>query len=94
MVPASLFPDLPSKKDFACDTALLASAYGLLAGKAEDRISLAEAPASIADILRVRAGVQVMLLDRVVFAFDGARVLEWSLAYCHPEEIRYRAKLR
>jgi GntR family transcriptional regulator len=94
VVPADLFPDLPSKKDVACDTTLLASAYGLLAGKAEERISLAEAPASVADILRVRPDLPVMVLDRVVFTFDGARALEWRLAYCHPEEIHYLARLR
>jgi GntR family transcriptional regulator len=42
VVPADLFPDLPSKKEVAHDTTLLASAYGLLAGKAKERISLSQ----------------------------------------------------
>jgi hypothetical protein len=35
-----------------------------------------------------------MVLDRVVFTFDGAPALESRLAYCHPEEIHYLARLR
>jgi DNA-binding GntR family transcriptional regulator len=94
VVPADLFPGLPSRKDVACDTTHLASAYGLLAGKAEERISLAVAPPSVADILCARPDLPVMVLDRVVFTFDGARALEWRLGYCHPEETRYVARLR
>jgi GntR family transcriptional regulator len=94
VVPADLFPDLPSKKEVAHDTTLLASAYGLLAGKGKERISLAKAPASVADVLCVWPDSPVMVLDRAVFTFDGARALEWRLAYCHPEEIHYLARLR
>jgi DNA-binding GntR family transcriptional regulator len=94
VIPADLFPDLPSKKEVVHDTTLLASAYGLLAGKGKERISLAKAPASVADVLCVRPDLPIMALDRVVFTFDGARALEWRLAYCHPEEIRYLARLR
>jgi GntR family transcriptional regulator len=94
VVPADLFPDVPSRKDVAHDTTLLASAYGLLAGKAKERISLAEAPASVAEILRVRPDLPVMVLDRVVFTFNRVRALEWRLAYCHPEETHYVARLR
>jgi GntR family transcriptional regulator len=93
VVPADLFPGLPSKTAVACDITLLASAYGVLAGKVEERISLAEAPAAVADILRVPPGFPVMVLDRVIFTFDGLRALEWRLAYCHPEETHYIARM-
>ena len=59
------------KKAVAERIIVLAQEYGILLGKAEERISLGEASPAVAQMLGIAAGSPVMVLDRVVMALDG-----------------------
>ena len=52
-LPAALFPGLLERTGIEHNVVALAQLYGILLGKAEERISIAAAPPAIADTLRV-----------------------------------------
>jgi GntR family transcriptional regulator len=91
-LPAALFPGLADRNDIGGDISGLASDYGVLLGRAEERIALRIPPAAIAGTLGVASGVPVMQLDRVIFTFDG-RAVEWRVAYCHLPGSYYVAEI-
>jgi DNA-binding GntR family transcriptional regulator len=70
----------------------LAQLYGILLGKAEERITIAAAPPGIADTLRVAPDTSVMRLDRLLLTLDGQPV-EWRVAYCHLVSGYYLAEI-
>ena len=71
---------------------VLAQEYGLLLGKAEERVSLGQASPPLAQTLGIAAGAPVMVLDRVVMALDG-RPIEWRMGYCHLVDKYYMAEM-
>jgi GntR family transcriptional regulator len=82
-LPAALFPELLERTGIEQHNVVaLAQVYGILLGKAEERISVGGAPAAIADTLRVAPNTPVMLLDRLLLTLDGQPV-EWRVAHCH-----------
>jgi GntR family transcriptional regulator len=91
-LPAVLFPGLTDKSGIGGDISGLAHHYGILLGRAEERISLAVPPASIAATLGVALGMPLMQLDRVIFTFDG-RAVEWRMAYCYLPGSYYLAEI-
>lgn len=91
-IPVSLFPGLLEKKDATYRIGAIAQQYGLLLGRAQERVSIASAPATIASTLRVALDTPVMQLDRLLMALDG-RPLEWRIAYCHLAGGCYLAEL-
>ena len=66
--------------------------YGVLLGKAEERISVGMAQGSCAERLRVAAGSPVLTLDRVVVDLVD-RPVEWRVAYCHLVKEFYLARI-
>ena len=52
-LPAALFPGLLERTGIEHNVVALAQVYGILLGKAEERISVGAAPAAIADTLRI-----------------------------------------
>ncbi|HJZ44693.1 MAG TPA: GntR family transcriptional regulator [Hyphomicrobiaceae bacterium] len=88
-VPASLFPGLEKMNDEGRIVGL-AKRFGMLLGKAEERISISTASASIAEALSVAPGSPIAVLDRVVEAIDGQPV-EWRMAWCQLAENYYLA---
>jgi GntR family transcriptional regulator len=80
-MPAVLFPALVDDQASAPSITVLAARYGILLGKAEERVSISRAPREVAEALGIPFGVRVCFLDRVVFALDG-RGVEWRLAWC------------
>jgi DNA-binding GntR family transcriptional regulator len=92
VVPATLFPCLPERREAAVNVVTLAQAAGILLGKGEDRISMRPAPEDVAEVLGVAHGTLVMYLERLVFALDGP-ALEWSTGYCHAPGCYYLAEL-
>lgn len=91
-VPALLFPLLASRRDIAAHITALCKAYGVLLGKAEERVSLGLPAAAEARALGVAPDAPVMVRDRTVFILDGAPV-EWAVAQWRPAGGYYLATL-
>ena len=91
-MPASLFPGLEERNDFPQSIGSLAQQYGILLGKAEERISICAVSTSIAKALDVAVGSAVAVLDRVVRDIDG-RPVEWRMAWCDLAENYYLARI-
>ena len=81
-LPTAHFPGLLEKKGIDHRIVRLAQLYGILLGKAEERITIAAASPAVADILRVVPDTPVMMLDRLLLTLDGQPV-EWRVAHCH-----------
>jgi GntR family transcriptional regulator len=91
-LPAALFPGLRDKEALCNDIGSLAQEYGILLGRAEERVAVDVAPAAVADRLGVTPETHVLTLDRVIFMLDG-RPIEWRLAYCHPARGYYLTEM-
>jgi GntR family transcriptional regulator len=92
-LPAELFPELQNKKPAVVDRVIvLAQEFGILLGKAQERVSLGEASEVVAQHLGVAAGSPVMILDRVVLALDGCPI-EWRMGWCHLADRYYMAEM-
>ena len=91
-LPAALFPSLAEKRSVADRIIVLAQEYGLLLGKAAERVSIGQASPTVAQTLGIASGSPVMVLDRVVLALDG-RPIEWRVAYCHLADKYYMAEM-
>lgn len=91
-LPAALFPGLAAKTGVADRIIVLAQEYGLLLGKAAERVSLGAAAPAVAQALNVSAGSPIMVLDRVVMALDG-RPIEWRVGHCHLVDKYYMAEM-
>ena len=87
-LPAALFPGLADKEVIPDHIGPLAQEYGILLGRAEERISMGIPPGAIADAianaLQVATGAPMIVIDRVVLMRDCQRPVEWRLAHCHP----------
>jgi GntR family transcriptional regulator len=81
-LPAAVFPGLLEKKGAPHRIATLAQEHGILLGKAEERISIRNAPASVAEALRIAPDTPVMRLDRIIRMLDDQPV-EWRIAHCN-----------
>jgi len=81
-LPAALFPGLLEKKGTFHRIAALAQEHGILLGKAEERLSIRSAPASVAEALHIAVDTPVMQLDRIIRMLDG-RPAEWRIGHCN-----------
>lgn len=91
-LPANLFAGLSEKRSVSERIIVLAQEYGLLLGKAAERVSLGQASQTVAQALNIAPGLPVMVLDRVVMALDG-RPIEWRVAHCHLIDKYYMAEM-
>ncbi len=91
-VPAAMFPSLGEKVEVPSRIIVLAQQYGVLLGKAEERVSIGQAAKVVADALGIAPGAPVMVLDRVVQALDG-RPVEWRVGWCHLADNYYRVEM-
>jgi GntR family transcriptional regulator len=91
-LPAALFPGMHERGEVHEDIGVLAREYGILLGRAEERISVAVPSPGMAARLGVPSGAQVMALDRVIFMLDGPPV-EWRTAHCHLAGGYYLARI-
>jgi GntR family transcriptional regulator len=91
-LPAALFPALTDRMPLSQRVTLLAQQYGILLGKAEERITLGLASADAAKALTIEVSSPVLVLDRVVLTLD-ARPVEWRLAQCHLAGKYYMAQM-
>lgn len=91
-MPQSRFPSLAQDTDVPPSIVVVAHRYGVLLGRAEEKVGVAAAKGGIAKLLRVENGTPLLTLDSVVYAIDGYPV-EWRLAHCHLRDSHYRAEL-
>jgi GntR family transcriptional regulator len=91
-LPAALFPGLAENNKHSLGIALLAQQYGLLLGKAEERLTLAAAAPEVATALGVAPAEPIMVLDRVMRTLDG-RPIEWRIGHCRLDEDYYLAEM-
>jgi len=92
-LPATFFPGLLEGKAIPHRVAALAQQHGALLGKAEERISISNAPASIAEYLGIAPDTPVLLLDRLLLTVDG-QPIEWRVAHLHMAGGFYLAEMR
>jgi GntR family transcriptional regulator len=92
LLPATFFPGLGDEQYPASEITSLAARYGLLLGRAEERVSIGNASLEVAEALGVAVQAPLLLLDRVVFSLDG-RPVEWRLAWCHLPDGHYFAEM-
>jgi GntR family transcriptional regulator len=90
--PEMLFPGLINEQNPFPGIAELAAQYGLLLGKAEERVSIGQASLEVAEALSIPFETPVLVLDRVVFALDG-RPVEWRMGWCHFAEGVYFSEM-
>ena len=93
-LPAELFPNLKEQHRIADQITVMAREYGILLGNAEERVSSAVPPHAVAQILHAASDTPVVVLDRLVFAFDNQRPVEWRLAHSNLPGSYYLAELR
>ncbi len=91
-VPQSRFPGLRQEEDVSPSIVVLAHRYGVLLGRAEERVGVTTAKGGIAKALKVAEGTPLVTLDSVVFAIDG-RPIEWRVAHCHLGDNHYLAEM-
>lgn len=91
-MPATQFPGLEKKSSGTHRIVCLAQEYGILLGKAGERVSIATASPAVAEALSIAPGLPVAVLDRIVQAIDGQPV-EWRTAWCHLGENHYLAQM-
>ena len=92
-MPAALFPDLPPAGTRCPTWPSWRRRYGILLGKADERVSVETAAAGIAKTLGIAAGSPLIVLDRVVLALDR-RPIEWRIGRCHLAGGHYLAEMR
>lgn len=91
-VPQSRFPGLPQEEDVTLSIVVLAHRYGVLLGRAEEKVGATAAKGGIAKALKVAEGTPLLTLDSVVYAIDG-RPIEWRVAHCHLSDNHYLAEM-
>ena len=91
-VPQSRFPGLPQEEDVSPSIVVLAHRYGVLLGRAEEKVGVTAAKGGIAKALKVPDGTPLLTLDSVVYAIDG-RPIEWRIAHCHLSDNHYLAEM-
>jgi GntR family transcriptional regulator len=92
VLPAALFPGLPEDRTVSPRIIALCQKYGILLGKAEERVSLGSATPAVAKTLGIPAATSTLVLDRVVLALDG-RPVEWRTAHCHLQDMHYLSEM-
>jgi len=92
-MPAALFPGLADKNGSSHDITALAQRYGLLLGKAEERLTIEEAAPEIAAVLGIAPAAPIVVLDRIMLTLDG-RPIEWRIGRCQLARDYYLAEMR
>jgi GntR family transcriptional regulator len=90
--PAALFAGLPELKNPSHRITVLAQEFGLLLGRAEERVALGRAQPAVAAELGLAPDAPLLVLDRVVRGLDG-RPIEWRIGYCHFADQYYLAEI-
>ena len=92
-LPAALFPGLPENHGSLLGVTQLAQRYGLLLGKAEERLTIAAAEPAVATMLGVPPASPIVVLDRIMLTLEG-RPIEWRMGHCCFDASHYFSEMR
>lgn len=67
--------------------------YGILVGRADDRLTAIPATKSDATLLGIAPGSPLLQIDRITYDIDG-RPIEWRVSRCHMDGRHYLARLK
>ena len=85
ILPLSHYPGLDRNGDVTVNLPELAQQYGLVLGRATERVSTVLASDGVAVHLGVTAGTPILKLDRLTATADGAPI-EWRVSFANPRE--------
>jgi GntR family transcriptional regulator len=93
-LPDALFPGL-SQLESVPNTLydLFQSSYGILVGRADDKLTAIAASKIDAPVLGVPEGTPLLQIDRTTYDLDG-RPIEWRVSRCHLDGMHYLARVR
>lgn len=91
-IPQARFPGLAQESDISPSIVVLAHRYGVLLGRAEEKIGVDLAKGEVAQALKVPEGTPLLTLDCVVYAIDSGPI-EWRVARCNPRDNHYLAEM-
>jgi GntR family transcriptional regulator len=93
VVPAALFPGIAERELPNNLYELYAAQFGVVVGRASEKLRAVAARAREAELLGVAAGTPLLRVDRTAFSIDG-RLAEWRVSWCRTERVHYLSDLR
>ena len=93
IVPAALFPGIAERELPNNLYELYAAQFGVVVGRASEKLRAVAAGAREAELLGVAAGTPLLRVDRTAFSIDG-RLAEWRVSWCRTERVHYLSDLR
>lgn len=94
VLPRSLFPGIERRKDLPNNLyAFYSAQYGVTIARGTERLKAVAADARQAELLDVKVGEPMLLIDRVALGVDGA-LAEWRVSVCHTDRTHYLSDLK
>ena len=93
VVPAALFPGIAERELPNNLYELYAAQFGVVVGRASEKLRAVAARAREAELLGVAAGTPLLRVDRTAFSIDG-KLAEWRVSWCRTERVHYLSDLR
>ena len=91
-LPEALFPGFMDRVCSPYSVIDVASEFGLILSRAEERVKAIAATGAVASRLGIAEGTPMLELDRVIYSSDTAPV-EWRHAQCHLRDGHYRSDM-
>jgi GntR family transcriptional regulator len=94
VLPRSLFPGIERHKDLPNNLyAFYSAQYGVTIARGTERLKAVAADARQAELLDVKVGEPMLLIDRVALGVDGTPA-EWRLSVCNTDQTHYLSDLK
>jgi GntR family transcriptional regulator len=93
VVPAALFAGLAEHELPNNLYELYASEFGIVIGRASEKLRAVAASGREARLLGIAAGAPLLRIDRTAFSIDG-KLVEWRVSLCRTERAHYLSDLR
>ena len=93
VVPAALFPGLAERELPNNLYELYAAHFGIVIGRASEKLRAVAAGAREAELLGVAPGTPLLRVDRTAISIDG-KLVEWRVSWCRTERVHYLSDLR
>ena len=93
VVPAAQFQGLAERELPNNLYELYAAHFGIVIGRASEKLRAVAAGAREAELLGVAPGTPLLRVDRTAFSIDG-KLVEWRVSWCRTERVHYLSDLR